>query len=90
MFADEVLSRVLLREGFIHIGKPLDWNYDPVCFDTRARSRRGEYPLVRLDHEEILIGERVKVREKVAESFLDVMRARRSRWRLPPARRSIR
>lgn len=54
IFADRHLSPFLLGHGFIPFARPADWNYDPICFDYRAKVRKSEPPVVRIDHEEIL------------------------------------
>jgi hypothetical protein len=74
VFADRVLAGILLKSGFIQIGWRTDVWYDPVCFDTSGRRGGGEYPLVRLDHEAALRGDEVRLVERVAPSFLDLLR----------------
>jgi len=68
LFQDPYMSPFLLRHGFIQFGKPADWSYDPVCFHLASRSKR-ECPIVRLDHEEILIRQRVRVTASIAPSL---------------------
>jgi hypothetical protein len=67
--ADSVMFRVLSSHGFVQFGKGPDVNYDPVCFDLNERSPDGDCAIVRLDHEEILIRERIRIVAKVADSF---------------------
>ena len=72
-FRDKHLWRPALTQGFIQIGKPSSGSYDPICFDMRHPWRGQEYRVVRLDHEELLQRERVRIVEEVAESFLTLI-----------------
>lgn len=69
MKADAVLFRVLSSNGFVQFGRGPDIDYDPVCFDLNARAADGDCAIVKLDHEEILIRERIRVVAKVADTF---------------------
>jgi hypothetical protein len=72
-FADPFMSQWLIGRGYVQFGRPDTANYDPVCFDFSAKQK--EPPIVVLDHEDILL-ERPKVRvRKLADSFLDLIRA---------------
>ena len=73
IFADGVLSQVLLRRGFVQVGWPVGGWYDPVCFDTNDRRGGGEYPLVHLDHEAALQHEEIRIVGRIAGSFLDLV-----------------
>jgi hypothetical protein len=68
IFRDKGLSDELLPNGFIQFafGPPVD--YDPICFQTNCKTA-DDYPVVRVDHEEILCNFRIKVTEKIAPSF---------------------
>lgn len=70
---DATLCSVTRRNGLLQIGKPVSGSYDPVCFDLRSRSKTGEGPVVRLDHEAILIEGRIAVVSTVAASFLELL-----------------
>jgi hypothetical protein len=70
---DPVLSSVSRAGGFIHIGRPETLHYDPVCFDCRRRAKTGEAAIVRLDHEEILCNDAIRVVETIAPSFLELL-----------------
>jgi hypothetical protein len=70
---DRWLSSVARAGGFIHIGRPESGSYDPVCFDFRQRTKSGEAPIVRLDHEEILCNDAIRVLETIAPSFLELL-----------------
>ena len=67
--SDAALARVTRAHRFIQVGRPETRAYDPVCFDMSRRSKEGEAPLVCLDHEEILIHERIRVLRECARSF---------------------
>lgn len=71
---DPVLVQVCQRHGVIQIGRPDTGSYDPVCFDMRRRAKDGEAPIVCLDHEEILMHERIRVVRECATSFEEVIR----------------
>ena len=59
----------LLPAGFIPFGKGPDLDYDPVCFDIKTRRQGGDCRIVKIDHEEILCSNRVKVVAELAPSF---------------------
>lgn len=69
-FRDKYLWRPALTQGFIQIGKSSTGSYDPICFDMRYQKSRREYPMVRLDHEELLQKEKIRIVEEKAKSFL--------------------
>ena len=69
MRQDPHLWKELSPAGYIPFGRPTDDSYDPVCFDTSRRLRDGDCPVVRIDHEEILIHYRIRVVEEMADSF---------------------
>jgi hypothetical protein len=70
---DPVLSSVTRSKGFIQIGRPASGSYDPICFDLRSRTKSGEAGIVRLDHEEVLINDSIRVAEKVADRFVELL-----------------
>ena len=69
MLKDKFLSTCLLKNGLIPFGKGPDIDYDPVCFDLRSRKKNREFAIVKLDHEEILCNERIKVVAELAPNF---------------------
>jgi hypothetical protein len=71
--ADAFLFRVLAQGGFVPFGKGPDVDYDPVCFDLSRRDEDGDCPVVKFDHEEILIRERLVVVKEMAPSFRELM-----------------
>ena len=73
MLKDPGLRDNLLPAGYIQFGKGPDVDYDPVCFDTRSRRRSGDCRIVKLDHEEILCNDRVKIVDELAPSFEQLM-----------------
>jgi hypothetical protein len=73
LFLDPVMSPILLGAGFIQIGNPFFYNYDPVCFD--ATSGRTETRLVQLDHEAILCHREIRIIKETASSFIELLKA---------------
>jgi hypothetical protein len=49
LFQDKHMSPQLLEAGFLQIGNPFFYNYDPVCFDCKSPSAALFRPLT--DHE---------------------------------------
>ena len=68
VFADNGLYPTMHKNGFLQFGNPFESNYDPICFDMK-REHRGDAPIVQLDHEEILIRERIRIVDEIAPSF---------------------
>jgi hypothetical protein len=66
---DKFLSSFAFKNDYIPFGKGGDIDYDPVCFDLRARKKNREFEIVKLDHEEILCNERIRVVTTLAPSF---------------------
>lgn len=77
VFRDKNLSAAL-ADGFIQVGRSESGSYDLVCFDTSKR-RAAECPLVVLDHEELLQHNKVRITNRLAGSFLELVRGRQSR-----------
>ena len=73
MRKDPALWESLLPAGYIQFGRGPDMDYDPVCFDIRARTRGKDYGIVKIDHEEILCNNRVKVVAQLAPGFEQLM-----------------
>ena len=69
IFRDPILATVTLKNDFIQFARPATGSYDPICFDARKSAPNREFAIVRLDHEEILCNDRIKVVEKIADSF---------------------
>jgi hypothetical protein len=66
---DKFLSSFALKNGYIPFGRGGDMDYDPVCFDLRVRKKNREFEIAKLDHEEILCNERIRVVATLAPSF---------------------
>ena len=71
LFNDPHMSPHLLASGFLQIGNPFFYNYDPVCFD--CKSPNPESRIVQLDHEAILQHGEMTVLKEVAPSFVDFL-----------------
>ena len=72
VFADEGIFPLLHRHGLLQFGLPQEANYDPVCFDMQRRNRR-DAPIVQLDHEEVLLRNRIRIVREIAPSFSQFM-----------------
>ena len=71
LFGDSHMSPALLAAGYIQIGNPYFFNYDPVCFVPGAAS--DERRIVQLDHEAILHSKAVRIVDEIAPSFVGFM-----------------
>src|SRR6185312_3978003 len=60
---------IFTSAGFLQFGKGPDVDYDPVCFDIKTRKQGGDCRIVKIDHEEILCNNRIKVVAELAPSF---------------------
>jgi hypothetical protein len=65
---DNGLWETLIPNGYIQFGRGTDMDYDPVCFDISTPKSR-DYRIVRIDHEEILCNQRIKVVTEIAPNF---------------------
>jgi hypothetical protein len=72
ILGDRYMSPFLLKNGFVQFARPAGGHYDPVCFDLRGSRRKQEPKVVRIDHEEILCSERLRIVETIAPG-LDVL-----------------
>ena len=70
---DKGLTGSLIPAGYIKFAKGPDMDYDPVCFDIKRRTKGKDYPIVKIDHEEILCNWHVKVVAELAPSFEQLM-----------------
>lgn len=64
------LSELLIPAGYVQIGRPDTGNFDAICFNLNHRAQNREYPVVRVDHEDILINWKVRVTEELWPSFV--------------------
>jgi hypothetical protein len=69
IFQDRIIAEATLAAGYIQFARPASGSYDPVCFDARHSVSNREFPIVQLDHEEILCRERIRTVATVADSF---------------------
>ena len=69
IFNDRAIADATLKAGYMQFARPEGGGYDPICFDARRAASNREFPIARLDHEEILCRGRIHVAEKVAGSF---------------------
>jgi hypothetical protein len=75
MSRDPAFWASLLPAGYIQFGKGSDIDYDPVCFEVKSRKKNyRECRIVKIDHEEILCRNRVKVVAELAPSFEHLLR----------------
>ena len=70
MLSDRVVAEVTLKAGYIQCARPVGGSYDPICFDAIRASNNGEFPIVRLDHEEILRHGKILAAERLPKSFI--------------------
>jgi len=69
IFKDRIIAEGTMRAGYIQFARPATGNYDPICFDARRPVTNREFPIVRIDHEELLCNDRIRVSETFAKSF---------------------
>jgi hypothetical protein len=74
LLKDKLLSTFLLENGCMPIGKGPDIDCDPVCFNLKSREKNREFAIVKLDHEEILCNERIKLVVELAPTFEQLVR----------------
>ena len=73
IFRDKAIFETTTKSGFIQFARPSDGLYDPVCFDARTNKKNREYPIVRLDHEDILCNSRIRIKDQIAVSFIGLI-----------------
>jgi hypothetical protein len=73
MSKDRHLWKCLVEGGYIPFGKGPDVDYDPVCFDISSRKKNRDYRVVKIDHEQILCYDRVRIVAELAPSFEQLM-----------------
>jgi len=84
IFRDRVLSQTLLKSGYAQFARPSCGDYDPVCFDFNRTAKNGECPIVRIDHERILLRSAAEISEEIAPSFAEMLE--KFTWRPLPRR----
>jgi hypothetical protein len=70
---DNSLWSFLLNAGYVRFGCS-ETSYDPVCFDFNSRRKNGERRIVRIDHEQVLCNERLKIVSELAPTFETLVR----------------
>jgi len=71
-FADKGMYPTLHKNGYLEFGKPNETNYDPVCFSMQRR-KKDDAPIVQIDHEELLIRNRIHVVKEIAPSLMEFL-----------------
>jgi hypothetical protein len=71
---DPALWAALIPAGYLQFAKGPDMDYDPVCFDIKSRKKNGDCRVVKVDHEEILCNNRIKVVAELAPTFEELVR----------------
>ena len=74
LFLDETLSRVLLANRYLQFANPYPNNYDPLCFDMNRPTDNGDYPIVVVNHTQILCFDTLDVLLEMSPSFGDMIR----------------
>jgi hypothetical protein len=74
IFHDFCLYKTLSPGGFVQFGRadPYHVGYDPVCFNMNCVSA-DDCPIVRIDSEEILCHDVIKVISQIASSFTELL-----------------
>jgi hypothetical protein len=73
VFADKHMSPFLMQNGYLQFGQAAGGHYDPMCFAPRGLKDKRESRIVRLDHEEILINNRIRVMAEISPSIENFM-----------------
>ena len=71
LFADTVMAPQLLAAGYLQIGNPKFYEYDPICIDTKSAGVDGK--VVQLFHEAILCDDQLVIRQELAPTFLQLV-----------------
>jgi hypothetical protein len=66
---DRPLLSVLWKQGYLPFARPADGSYDPVCFDFSTNEHSSEPAVVRIDHEDVLSRELIRIRQVVSPAF---------------------
>lgn len=66
---DKGLWQALVPAGYIQFGRGPDMDYDPVCFEIKSRTKKKDYRIVKIDHEEILCNFRIRGRWGTGANF---------------------
>jgi hypothetical protein len=71
---DAILWDFLLARGYVPFAKGPDIDYDRVCFDLNSRGQEGESRIVKIDHEEVLCNNRLRVVAELAPTFRNLIK----------------
>ena len=69
IFQDPNIAQMTHANCFIQFARPESGSFDPICFDARRSANNREYPIVRLDHEDILCRNKIGRITNIAGSF---------------------
>jgi hypothetical protein len=69
VFRDPAMVSVLLGNGYLPFARPEDSSYDPVCFHWVNTTGASEPAVVRIDHEEVLCRNRIRVQQVLSPDF---------------------
>lgn len=78
LVSDKVLTEAVCKAGFSPFGRPSGGGYDRVCFDLRKGGRPMDAPVVVLDHESILSGNRIPKPRTLASGLNEIFRSSKS------------
>lgn len=73
MFADPVLNNALVPAGYVRFAMAAD-DYDPICFDLN-RPVGDDCPIIRLEHESILMHDRIGAHSTIFPTLRELMLA---------------
>lgn len=69
IFSDPVMCPFLLKNGFMHFAQSELGLYNPLCFDFRNDPLSPNPPVVRIDHEEVLVNDRLEIAETISPAL---------------------
>jgi hypothetical protein len=72
MFSDPVLTQTLIPNRYIRFALAPDSSYDPVCFDLN-RFNNNDCPIVRIEHESVLMHETIGDVATLFDTFRDLV-----------------
>jgi len=68
LFSDKLIFETCTANLYLPIGQPEGGNYDRLCLDLN-RTKHGDCPIVQLDHEAILLNEKIEIVAELAPSY---------------------
>lgn len=69
IFQDRLIADATLKSGYIQFARPEGGGYDPICFNSNHSTNNREFPIVQIDHEDILCRDRVREVATISKSF---------------------